>query len=243
MKIAHAADLAGRERFYLALLEAAWRERCGAVVLAGGDLLPPDPAARPEFAAFLARRIEQFRRLAPACRVLWLSGAGDVEGSPAPDLPEGLLEPLAGRRVELDGGFEVVGWGPPAAGVAEEEDLGRLPFPRAAARVVVALHRPPLGTRCDLGLDGRHEGSAAARAFLERRQPFLALCGGAPDSPYKSGTAFDRVGRTVVSNPGSGEVALHAVFLDLAAPAAGARHTVFGTEHPFPASQLEIGPA
>jgi Icc-related predicted phosphoesterase len=62
---------------------------------------------------------------------------------------------------------------------------------------VLASHNPPRDTACDVIPGNAHVGSAAVRAFLERAQPEVCLCGHIHEA-----RAVDRVGRTVVVNPG-----------------------------------------
>lgn len=125
----------------------------------------------------------------------------------------------------------------PAAWLVGRADLASevasLPAPSVPARTVLVSHAPPIGTRTDAQAAGHHGGSVAVRAWLERVQPMLALVGHCADSPYRSGAVCDRVGATVVVNPGQGALAPHWIELDLADPRAGVRHSVLGAERPF----------
>jgi len=58
-------------------------------------------------------------------------------------------------------------------------------------------HAPPKDTACDRIHSGLHVGSTAVRAFIEREQPDLVLCGHIHESRGE-----DRIGRTRVVNPG-----------------------------------------
>ena len=58
-------------------------------------------------------------------------------------------------------------------------------------------HAPPRDTACDRIHSGLHVGSTAVRAFVERAQPDLVLCGHIHESRGE-----DRIGRTRVVNPG-----------------------------------------
>jgi len=69
---------------------------------------------------------------------------------------------------------------------------------RSFRYVVLISHTPPRDTRCDVLGDGRHAGSVAVRDFIMERQPAVCLCGHIHESP-----AEDRLGRTVVVNPGA----------------------------------------
>lgn len=68
----------------------------------------------------------------------------------------------------------------------------------SGARVVVFCpHAPPARTACDRLASGEHVGSEVIRAFVEREQPDLVLCGHIHES-----RGSDRIGRTQVVNPG-----------------------------------------
>jgi len=62
---------------------------------------------------------------------------------------------------------------------------------------VLITHTPPLGV-ADMQADGSHEGSAAIRATIERRQPRLHICG----HIHYSGGASGKVGACPVHNVG-----------------------------------------
>jgi hypothetical protein len=66
----------------------------------------------------------------------------------------------------------------------------------APVRVVVS-HVPPRETKADQVFFGKHVGSTAVRAFLEREEPALCLCGHIHES-----AAIDRLGPVWVVNPG-----------------------------------------
>jgi Icc-related predicted phosphoesterase len=58
-------------------------------------------------------------------------------------------------------------------------------------------HAPPRDTACDRIHSGLHVGSTAVRAFIEREQPDLVLCGHIHESRGE-----DRIGRSRIVNPG-----------------------------------------
>jgi uncharacterized protein len=58
-------------------------------------------------------------------------------------------------------------------------------------------HAPPAGTACDRLASGEHVGSTAVRAFVEREQPDLVLCGHIHESRGE-----DELGRSRIVNPG-----------------------------------------
>lgn len=63
---------------------------------------------------------------------------------------------------------------------------------------VLSAHTPPLGTLCDVIGGGNHVGSSAVRDFILEAQPDVCLCGHIHES-----RAVDRLGRTVLVNPGA----------------------------------------
>jgi Icc-related predicted phosphoesterase len=101
-------------------------------------------------------------------------------------------------------------------------------------RTLFMLHSPPHGTRCDLVAAGRHVGSRAIRAFVERHQPPLVLSGHIHESPRVGGGSYeDRIERTTVVNPGQfGTPRLCGVWFDPRNAEAGVRHTVFDPPRP-----------
>ncbi|RPJ53006.1 MAG: metallophosphoesterase, partial [Acidobacteria bacterium] len=91
-----------------------------------------------------------------------------------------------------------------AARPSVEEELARLDaLAPAGARLVGVLHTPPRDTRCDVLWSGLHVGSAAVRAWIERRRPACTLHGHIHESPDVSGAFADRLGATWVVNPGA----------------------------------------
>jgi Icc-related predicted phosphoesterase len=96
------------------------------------------------------------------------------------------------------------------------------------AETLFVLHSPPHATRCDQVAPGRHVGSRAIRAFVQHAQPPLVLSGHIHESPRVGGSFQDRIGRTVVVNPGQfGTPRLCGVWFDPRNADAGVRHTVF----------------
>ncbi|MDR1776293.1 MAG: metallophosphoesterase [Desulfovibrio sp.] len=72
------------------------------------------------------------------------------------------------------------------------KDAGKYP------RTVLVAHNPPKDTACDVISGNAHVGSTAVRAFLEEARPDVCLCGHIHEAK-----AVDRVGRTIVVNPGA----------------------------------------
>jgi Icc-related predicted phosphoesterase len=68
----------------------------------------------------------------------------------------------------------------------------------AGSRVVIFCpHAPPARTACDRLSSGEHVGSEVIRAFVEREQPDLVLCGHIHEA-----RATDHIGRSRIVNPG-----------------------------------------
>jgi len=107
-----------------------------------------------------------------------------------------------------------------------EEELARLPA-FAPEHTIAVIHCPPYGTSCDVLFNRDYIGSRALRKWIERHQPLLALHGHIHESPHMSGAFADRVGRTVVVNPGCDHQRPHWVLIDterLDSP----EHSIFG---------------
>ena len=67
-----------------------------------------------------------------------------------------------------------------------------------AARTLMICHTPPFDSRLDRLCNGTPVGSAAVRAFIERRRPQVAIVG-----HIHEGRGTDRVGDTLVLNAGA----------------------------------------
>jgi uncharacterized protein len=194
MKIAYFVDI--HDRFDAVPNVMA---KLGAVdlLLIGGDITTggtPDEAAR---------AVEDWRPLAP--RLLALAGNMDSAAIDAR---------LAELGVALDSrGFafgDVGVFGVSAAPKSPLHTPYELTDDELARRIddgiravedcrakIFCPHAPPRHTACDLLPSGRHVGSAVIRAFIERAQPDLTLCGHIHEA---RGT--DVIGRTRVVNPG-----------------------------------------
>jgi uncharacterized protein len=112
----------------------------------------------------------------------------------------------------------------PTIAAALEQLAERTP----AGETVFVLHSPPRDTRCDMIGAGRHVGSRAIRRFIDVHQPPLVLAGHIHESPRVSSAYHDRIGRTLVVNPGQfGTSRLCAVWFEPGRPQETLRHTVF----------------
>jgi hypothetical protein len=194
MKIAYVVDI--HEQF-----DAVNRamERIGAAdaLIVGGDITHRGAPER------LQAGIESWRPLAP-----WLLAVAGNMDSAALDAH------LANLGVSLDSRGVVIGdigfFGVSAAPksplrlpyeLAEEEIAARIEAGFAQVKhcpvKVFCPHAPPRDTACDRIHSGLHVGSTAVRAFIEREQPDLVLCGHIHESPGE-----DRIGRSRIVNPG-----------------------------------------
>ena len=68
---------------------------------------------------------------------------------------------------------------------------------KLADQVLLVSHNPPKNTKCDIIGMGIHVGSEAVRAFIEKYQPSLCVCGHIHEA-----RAMDAIGATEVINPG-----------------------------------------
>jgi Icc-related predicted phosphoesterase len=194
MRIAYVVDVHGR---FDAVARVLARIGEVDVLLVGGDITTggsPDDAER---------AIEGWRPLAP--RLFALAGNMD---SPAIDarLAE-LGVALDARGVVVDGvgvfGVSAAPHSPLRTPYELDDDELELRIERGFAAVAEARltvfcpHAPPLDTACDRLSNGQHVGSAVVRAFAEREQPDVLLCGHIHEARGE-----DAIGRTTVVNPG-----------------------------------------
>jgi len=96
------------------------------------------------------------------------------------------------------------------------------------SRTIYVCHTPPANTPLDNMPRGKHVGSRALRAFIERYAPPLTLHGHIHESPDMSGHYAARLGTTWCVNPGHDRRVFHAVSLDSDDLAGTMEHTVFG---------------
>jgi len=167
------------------------------VLVLGGDLTN---AGSPDD---VERAVESWRPLAPTL----LAVAGNMD-SPAIDAR------LVELGVSLDGRGVVLGdvglHGASAAKLSPlhtpyelpDEELGRRAEAGNAhvsdcAVRIFCPHSPPHATACDRLRSGEPVGSPSLRAFVERAQPDLVLCGHIHESRGE-----DTIGRSRVVNPG-----------------------------------------
>ena len=194
MRIAYVVDVPDR---FDAVGDALARTGPVDVLVIGGDITTfgtPDDAER---------AVGAWRPLAPTL----LAVAGNCD---SPEIDARLAElgvSLDARGVVLDGvglfGVSAAAHSPLHTPYeVPDEELGRraeagLADVEGAQVRIFCPHSPPYDTACDRIRSGRHVGSEALRAFVDREQPDLLLCGHIHEA---RGT--DEVGRTRVVNPG-----------------------------------------
>lgn len=194
LRIAYFVDLHGR---FVAIPNALGAIAPVDVLVLGGDLTN---AGTPDD---VQEAIEGLRQLAP----WFLAVAGNMD-SPAIDAH--LVElgvSLDGRGVVIDdvGLHGVSASGPTPLDTPHELPDGELGRRAEAghARIsdcsvrIFCPHSPPHGTACDRLRSGEPVGSPSLRAFVERAQPDLVLCGHIHESRGE-----DTIGRSRIVNPG-----------------------------------------
>lgn len=194
MRIAYVVDVHAR----LAAVAAAI-EKTGPVdvLVVGGDLTN---AGTPDD---VTHALELWRPLAPAI----LAVAGNMD---SPEIDARLVElgvSLNGRGVTLGDvglhGVSAAAFSPlhtpyelPDEELGRRADEGHARVAGCRARIFCP-HSPPHGTRCDRLRSGEPVGSSSLRAFVEREQPDLVLCGHIHESRGE-----DTIGRSRIVNPG-----------------------------------------
>ena len=194
MRIAYVVDVHGRPETVAA---AAGSLGPLDLLIVGGDITTGGSAEE------AAEAIESWRSLAP--RVLAV--AGNMDSADIDRRLDELGVSLDGHGVIID---DVGLFGVSAAPHSPlhtpyelpDDELGRRAAQGAAelddARVrIFCPHAPPFRTACDRLRDGRHVGSPAIRAFVERDQPDLVLCGHIHES-----RGLDSLGSAQIVNPG-----------------------------------------
>jgi uncharacterized protein len=194
MKIAYLVDVHDQ---FDAVPEAMAKIGAVDLLLIGGDITTggtPDEAAR---------AVEDWRSLAP--RLLALAGNMDSAA-------------IDGRLAELDVALDSRGvtfgdvgvFGVSAAPRSPLHTPYELSDDELARRIedgfravkdcrvkIFCPHAPPSETACDRLPSGEHVGSVVIRAFIEREQPDLTLCG-----HIHQARGTDEIGRTQIANPG-----------------------------------------
>jgi Icc-related predicted phosphoesterase len=136
-----------------------------------------------------------------------LAVAGNMDSAAIDARLAALGVALDGRGVTIDDiGFFGVSAGPKSplhtpyeiteTQIAERIEAGFAEVKNCRMKVFCP-HAPPKDTTCDRVHSGLHVGSTAVRAFIEREQPDLVLCGHIHESRGE-----DLIGKTRVVNPG-----------------------------------------
>ncbi|HLF67732.1 MAG TPA: metallophosphoesterase [Gaiellaceae bacterium] len=203
MRIVYVVDIHDR---FAAVERAIARTGPVDVLVVGGDITTAGSPAEAE------RAIELWRPLAP--RLLAVAGNMD-----SPAIDERLVElgvSIDGRGVVLDEvGLHGVSASPftpldtphelPDEELGRRAEAGRRDVAGCRIRIFCP-HAPPYDTACDRLHSGVPVGSPSVRAFVEREQPDLVLCGHIHESRGE-----DTIGRSRIVNPGpaaSGHYAL-----------------------------------
>jgi Icc-related predicted phosphoesterase len=194
MKIIYVVDV---HENYAAVAKAVEAAGAPDLLVIGGDITT---AGTPEEVALA---VESWRPL--ATRLLAVAGNMDSVAIDARLASLGVA--LDGRGVVVgDVGLFGVSAGPKSPlhtpyEITEEQIAERIETGFAEVKncrvKIFCPHAPPKDTACDRIHSGLHVGSTAVRAFVEREQPDLVLCGHIHESRGE-----DRIGKTRVMNPG-----------------------------------------
>lgn len=109
------------------------------------------------------------------------------------------VKEIGGARIVGFGGSNITPFGTPLE-YSENEIYERLSkiMPPAGGKTILAVHCPPIDTRCDQTGSGMHAGSSAIRRIIEEFQPDLAVC----SHIHEAGGSSDAIGTTKVANIG-----------------------------------------
>lgn len=83
-----------------------------------------------------------------------------------------------------------------------EQELKKLPVPKDMSKTIYIMHMPPSGLGLDVCFDGRRVGSNAILKFIQDKQPLASLHGHIHESSAVSGVWNEKVGKTLVVQPG-----------------------------------------
>lgn len=107
------------------------------------------------------------------------------------------------------------------------EELAALPLNGYPDGILIT-HCPPAETFADMMWGPRHVGSRGVREFILSRRPRVSLHGHIHEAANLCGTFADRLGDTIVVNPGRTYETLDAVTFEWPDVAGTLRHTRFG---------------
>lgn len=127
---------------------------------------------------------------------------GNCDGRDVPSFLEEVGVCAHDRRVEIEG-VGIVGIGgsniTPFHTIWEltEDEIGEILERNYIDGDVILSHVPPKDTDADRVHSGLHVGSSALREFIEKKEPPLVITGHIHEA-----RSVDRIGRTVIVNPG-----------------------------------------
>jgi Icc-related predicted phosphoesterase len=154
-------------------------------------------------------------------------GTGSGQASSGPDRP---LPPISFSMAftSWSGSIESIDAATLGKRPSIADDLDQLAQQSDPRRTIYVCHTPPADTALDQMPRGRHVGSRALRAFIERRWPLLTLHGHIHEAPDESGQFAIQLGDTWSINPGHNAQRFQAVALDTDDLAGTIEHTVYG---------------
>lgn len=191
MKLVALTDIHGNRGMAKRLAEHLKKEKPDALIIAG-DVTNFSGAE-------VARKV--LEPLLETC-VPILAVHGNCDGRDMPELLEELGIGIHNKRRELNGiGFVGIGGSniTPFNTVWEltEDEIREILERNYRPGDVIVSHAPPKDTKADRVHSGLHVGSSALREFIEDNQPPLVITG-----HIHEGRSVDRVGETVIVNPG-----------------------------------------
>lgn len=219
MRVLAVTDLHYRLPLFDWLLEASQH---ASVVTVSGDML--DIVTPVPYEAQAVVVTAYLTRLAEHTTVLASSGNHDLDGpGPTGEQEAGWLHRIDSPGVHTDGAsldrdgvrLTVAGWWDGERTRAQVDRLLHEAARDRPERWIWVYHSPPAGTR--LCFDGKRAfPDEALAAWVARHEPDVVLCGHIHQAPWADGGGwYDRLGRTLVVNPGKqvGKVPPH-VWLD-----------------------------
>jgi Icc-related predicted phosphoesterase len=137
-------------------------------------------------------------------RVYVLPGNHESEADIEETCKQHGLNHFHGKTLSLEG-FHIAGLGysnptpfDTPGEYSEEEIAARLGLFAGKRPLILICHCPPKDTRLDCAGQGRHFGSTAVRAFIEKEQPAYFFCG----HIHEAEGAVEKIGATTAVNVG-----------------------------------------
>ncbi|NJD99386.1 YfcE family phosphodiesterase [Thermococcus sp. LS1] len=191
MRLLAVTDIHGNSRMSKKLAETVQNEDFDALLIAG-DLTHFTGAETAE------KVLEPIMNLGKPI----IAVHGNCDGRDVPGLLEKLGITVHNKRAELNG-LGIIGIGgsniTPFNTVWElsEEEIRDILEQNYHDGDIILSHVPPYNTIADRVHSGIHVGSRALREFIEEKQPPLVVCG-----HIHEGRGIDRIGETLIVNPG-----------------------------------------